>query len=186
MKYYLIAGEASGDLHGSNLMKALREKDPDAVFRFFGGDLMLAAGGTLVKHYREMAFMGFFDIVANLRTINRNLKVCKNDIQEYRPDAVILIDYPGFNLRIAEYAFIKGFRVFYYISPKVWASRESRVEKIRKYVHRLFVIFPFEVEYFMKHGIEVEYSGNPLMDSLEEYRNSHTDPESFRAGISPE
>ena len=179
MKYYLVAGEASGDLHGSNLMKALRGKDLAAEFRFYGGDLMAAAGGTLVKHYREMAFMGLTDIIANILTIRRNMILCKNDIISYQPDSLILIDYPGFNLRMAEFASRNGIKTFYYISPKVWASREARVEKIRKYVTKLFVIFPFEVEYFRQKGIDVVYSGNPLMDSFYEFKSKNTDPRSI-------
>lgn len=166
MRYYIIAGEASGDLHASNLMKGIKRVDPEAQFRYFGGDLMLAEGGTLVKHYREMAFMGFLEVLQNLRAISANMEFCKKDILAYQPDAVILVDYPGFNLRIARFAKKAGFKVFYYIAPKVWAWKESRVKILKKYVDRLFIIFPFEVEYFTKKGIEPIYEGNPTLDAI--------------------
>ena len=166
MKYYLIAGEASGDLHASNLMQGILDVDPKAEFRFFGGDLMVSKGGTLVKHYREMAFMGFLEVVMNLRSISKNLSLCKIDIVAFNPDVVILVDYPGFNLRITKFAKQKGFRVFYYIAPKVWAWKESRVKIIKRYVDKLFVIFPFEISYFKKHGIDAVFEGNPLNDAL--------------------
>lgn len=166
MRYYIIAGEASGDLHASNLMKGIKLADPEAQFRFFGGDLMLAEGGTLVKHYREMAFMGFLEVVQNLRTISANMEFCKKDILAYQPDVVILVDYPGFNLRIARFAKQAGLKVFYYIAPKVWAWKESRVKILKKYIDRLFIIFPFEVEYFTKKGIEPIYEGNPTLDAI--------------------
>src|SRR6056297_1761365 len=140
MKYYLIAGEASGDLHGSNLMTELKKEDPEAQFRFFGGELMQNAGGKLVKHYCEMAFMGIVNVLINMKTINQNLNFCKKDILQFRPDVIILIDYPGFNLRIAEFAQKQHLKVFYYISPKVWAWKEYRVKKIRKVVDELFTI----------------------------------------------
>src|SRR6056297_2482386 len=143
MKYYLIAGEASGDLHGSNLMLEIKKEDPESEFRFFGGDLMQNAGGNLVKHYREMAFMGFVNVVLNLRTINRNLELSKKDILQFKPDVLILIDYPGFNLRMAEFAHKNGIKVYYYISPKIWAWKESRIKKIKSYVDKMFIIFPF-------------------------------------------
>ena len=168
MKYYLIAGEASGDLHASNLMQGILLHDPQAQFRFFGGDLMAAKGGELVKHYREMSFMGFWEVLVNLRQISRNLNYCKKDIAQYKPDAVILVDYPGFNMRIARFAKQAGYKVFYYIAPKVWAWKESRVKALRKYVDRLLIIFPFEVDYFKKHGIDAVYCGNPLVDTLVE------------------
>lgn len=168
MKYYLIAGEASGDLHGSNLMKGIREADKNAEFRFFGGDLMNAGGGTLVRHYREMAFMGVVKVLLNLNTIRRNLSLCKTDILEYQPDAVILIDFPGFNLRVAKYANKNGFRVFYYISPKVWAWNKKRVKTIRTTISKMFVILPFEVEFYRKNDLQVEYYGNPLLDAIQE------------------
>jgi len=170
MKYYLIAGEASGDLHGSNLMLEIKKEDPEAEFRFFGGDLMQNAGGNLVKHYREMAFMGFVNVVLNLRTIKRNLELSKKDILQFQPDVLILIDYPGFNLRIAEFAKKHNIKVFYYISPKIWAWKEYRVKKIRAFVDEMFTILPFETEFYKKHGMDVHYVGNPLLDSIAAFR----------------
>lgn len=168
MKYYIIAGEASGDLHGSNLMKGLLKSDPDARFRFWGGNLMAAVGGeeNLVKHYRETSFFGVWEIIRNLPTVLSQIKGCKRDIEAYGPDVLILIDYPGFNFRMAEFAHGRGIRVFYYISPKVWAWKERRVERIRRHVDRLFIIFPFETDYFARKGIEAIYEGNPLVDSI--------------------
>lgn len=166
MKYYLIAGEASGDLHASNLMRGIKKNDPNAEFRYFGGDLMKAQGGTLVKHYREMAFMGFVEVLMNLRSISKNLKTCKEDLIAYNPDVVILVDYPGFNLRIARFAKESGLKVFYYIAPKVWAWNESRVKLIKSYIDQLFIIFPFEIEYFRKHSIEPIFEGNPSIDAI--------------------
>jgi lipid-A-disaccharide synthase len=174
MKYYLIAGEASGDLHASNLMQGILQHDPQAHFRYFGGDLMAAQGGELVKHYREASFMGFWEVLINLRQISKNLNQCKRDIIQYNPDAVILVDYPGFNLRIAKFAKQAGYKVFYYIAPKVWAWKESRVKALRKYVDKLLIIFPFEVEYFKKHGINAVYQGNPLVDTLVEADRDET------------
>ncbi len=170
MKYYLIAGEASGDLHGSNLMKELKKADKDAGFRYFGGDLMQAVGGELVKHYRHMAFMGIVNVLLNIKTINRNLNFCKKDIIGFRPDVLILIDYPGFNLRIAEFAKQNNIRVFYYISPKVWAWKSQRVKKIKAVVDEMFTIFPFETEFYKKYDFNVHYVGNPVMDSISEFR----------------
>lgn len=167
MKYYLIAGEASGDLHGSNLMKSIKLEDPEAEFRYFGGDLMMAEGGSLAMHYSEMAFMGFVEVIANLRTILKNFKYAKNDILSYKPDVVILIDFPGFNLRIAEFAKNHGIKVFYYISPKVWAWNQKRVLKIRKNVDHMFCILPFEVAFYQSWGMEVDYVGNPILDAIE-------------------
>ncbi len=167
MKYYLIAGEASGDLHGANLMKSLKAEDDAAEFRFFGGDLMKAQGGTLKKHYAEMAFMGFVEVIANLGTIFKNLKTAKADILEYRPDVLILIDFPGFNLKIADFAKKQNIRVFYYISPKIWAWNQKRVLNIKKVVERMFCILPFEVEFYKTWGMEVDYVGNPLLDAIE-------------------
>ena len=178
MKYYIIAGEASGDLHASNLMKELKEKDPSAEFRFWGGDLMLQQGGTLVKHYRELAFMGFAEVAANLRTILTNIKLCKTDIKDYKPDAVILVDYPGFNLRIAEFAHNEDFRVFYYISPQIWAWKTSRVHKIKKFVDRMFVILPFEKGFYKKFDVDVDFVGHPLLDMIEQLPKE--DPQAFR------
>ncbi len=168
MRYYIVAGEASGDLHASNLMKGIKEKDPNAEFRYFGGDLMQAQGGVLVKHYRDMAFMGFLEVLLNLRAISRNMRICKADIREYNPDVLILVDYPGFNLRMAKYAKQLGIRVFYYIAPKVWAWKEGRVKILKQFVDQLFVIFPFEIAYFRKHSIEPIYEGNPSPDAIED------------------
>jgi len=167
MKYFIIAGEQSGDLHGSNLVKELYKNDVYAEIRCWGGDLMESAGATLLKHYKDTAFMGFVVVLKNLGAIKRNLSLCKQHISEFKPDVVILIDYPGFNFRIAEFAKKSGFRVFYYISPKLWAWKEGRVERVRKNVDRMYIIFPFEVEFYRKHNIEVEYHGNPLMDEIE-------------------
>ena len=167
MRYFIIAGEKSGDLHGSNLVKELIKSDTRAEISCWGGDLMQKAGATLLMHYRKTAFMGFLVVLKNLGAIARNLSICKKQISEYNPDVVILIDYPGFNLRIAEFAKKSGFRVFYYISPKLWAWKENRVEKIKKYVDRMYIIFPFEVDFYKKHNISVEYHGNPLVDETE-------------------
>lgn len=164
MKYYLVAGEASGDLHGANLMKALKEQDPEAEFRYFGGDKMKAEGGALAKHYAEMAFMGFTEVLLNLRTIFRNLKTCKEDILTYSPDVLILIDFPGFNLKIAGFGKEKGIKVCYYISPKVWAWNQKRVIKIKKVVDKMFCILPFEVDFYKGWGMKADYVGNPLLD----------------------
>lgn len=169
MKYYLVAGEASGDLHGANLMKALKEKDPQAEFRFFGGDLMLAQGGTLVQHYATMAYMGFIEVAMNLRTILANMKTCKQDIAAWKPDVVILIDFPGFNLKIADFAKSIGLLTCYYISPKVWAWNQKRVFKIKKVVDHLFCILPFEVDFFKQFDMQVDYVGNPLLDAVSAY-----------------
>lgn len=166
MKYYLVAGEASGDLHGANLMAALKVRDPQAEFRFFGGDLMKAEGGTLVKHYADMAFMGFVEVALNLRTILKNMKTCKEDISAWQPDVVILIDFPGFNLKIAAYCKEKALTVFYYISPKVWAWNQKRVLKIKKVIDKMFCILPFEVDFYKSWGMEVDYIGNPLLDAV--------------------
>ncbi len=166
MKYYLIAGEASGDLHGSNLMKALKTEDAFAEFRYFGGDKMQAEGGELVKHYADMAFMGFTEVLLNLRTIFRNLKTCKVDLLAYQPDVLILIDFPGFNLKIAEFAKQHGIKVCYYISPKVWAWNQKRVLKIKRIVDHMFCILPFEVAFYKDWGMEVDYVGNPLLDEI--------------------
>jgi len=166
MKYYIIAGEASGDLHGSNLMKALLEEDPAADIRFWGGDLMASVGGTLVKHYKDTAVMGIIEVISKLGQISANLKLCKNDIMDYKPDVVILIDYPGFNFKIAKFVRSHSIRVFYYIPPTVWAWKEWRLKSIRKYVDRLYIIFPFEVEYYKDKGIKAYYFGNPLSESI--------------------
>ncbi|UKJ06969.1 lipid-A-disaccharide synthase [Solitalea lacus] len=169
MKYYIIAGEASGDLHGSNLMKALKVEDPTAEFRFWGGDLMLQESENIKKHYKEMAFMGFVEVVVNLRKILKNLSDCKSDLIKHRPDALILVDFPGFNLKIAEFAKHNGIKVHYYISPKVWAWNQKRVLKIKKVVDHMFCILPFEVDFYNKWGMQVEYVGNPLLDAISGY-----------------
>lgn len=166
MKYYIIAGEASGDLHGSNLMKELKSLDADACFRCWGGDLMQAQGAQLVKHYRDLAFMGFTEVLMNLRTILNNIELCKKDILEHKPDVVILIDYPGFNLRIAEFAKKQGIKVFYYISPQIWAWKQSRVYKIKRVVDRMFVILPFEKEFYERFSYDVDFVGHPLLDAV--------------------
>lgn len=182
MKYYLIAGEPSGDLHGANLIRGLRKADPDAQFRFWGGDLMADAGGktNLRKHYRETSFFGVVQVLRNLGTIRRQMRECQDDIAAFAPDVVILVDYPGFNMKIARWAHEHGLRTFYYIAPKVWASREGRIKGIQRYVDRLFVIFPFECDYFPKHGIEPVFEGNPLVDALEARRGTLPTPEEFR------
>ena len=167
MKYYIIAGEASGDLHASNLMKAIKQKDHNAEFRFWGGDLMQKQGGTLVKHYRDLAFMGFLEVIQNLKTILNNIKLCKKDIKENRPDVLILVDYPGFNLRIAKFAKELGIKVIYYISPQLWAWKEGRVETIKKYVDEMMVILPFEKDFYRKHDVEAHFVGHPLLDAIE-------------------
>jgi lipid-A-disaccharide synthase len=179
MKYYLIAGEASGDLHGSNLMKELLLSDQKAKFRFFGGDLMQNVGGDLVKHYREMAFMGLLDVLLNIKTIKRNMEFCKIDLLEFQPDVLILIDYPGFNLRIAEFAKQNNIKVYYYISPKLWAWKEYRVKKVKKFVDEMFTIFPFETGFYKKYDYKVNYVGNPLMDSIQEYKSTAQKKDDF-------
>lgn len=166
MKYYIIAGEASGDLHASNLIAELKKKDAHAEFRAWGGDLMKKQGATLVKHYRYMAFMGFVEVAVNLRKILNNIKECKKDMLAYKPDAVILVDYPGFNLRIAKFAHDNGLKVFYYISPQVWAWKRRRVKKIKQSVDEMLVILPFEEEFYKNYGVNVNYVGNPLLDAL--------------------
>lgn len=179
MKYYLIAGEASGDLHGSNLMKEIQQLDSEAEFRFWGGDLMQQVGGTMVKHYRELAFMGFVEVAMNLRTILKNISFCKKDIQTYQPDVVILIDYPGFNLRIAPFTNSQKIKTVYYISPQVWAWKSGRVKKIKQVIDKMLVILPFETEYYRKNwNYEVEFVGHPLIDALEQRESP--DPEAFR------
>ncbi len=168
MKYYIIAGEASGDLHGSNLMKALFEKDPEADIRFWGGDLMQKVGGTLVKHYRDLAFMGFAEVVMNLKTILNNISFCKKDILAFQPDALIFIDYPGFNMRIAKWAKEQGIPTHYYISPQIWAWKEKRVNAIKRDIDHMYVILPFEKEFYEnKHQFNVHFVGHPLIDAIE-------------------
>lgn len=167
MKYYIIAGEASGDLHGSNLMKALMEKDPSAEIRFWGGDLMQEVGGTLVKHYRELAFMGFAEVFMNLSEILKNINRCKKDILNFKPDVLILIDYPGFNMRIAEFSKKEGIKVHYYISPQIWAWKENRIKNIKRDVDEMYVILPFEKDFYeKKHNFPVHFVGHPLIDAI--------------------
>lgn len=176
MKYYLIVGEASGDLHASNLMRALKERDASAEFRFFGGDLMSTVGGTCVKHYKELAYMGFIPVLLHLRTIFKNMARCKQDIVQWQPDVVILVDYPGFNLKIAEY--IKKHTqipVYYYISPKIWAWKEYRIKNIKRDVDELFSILPFEVDFFKKHQYSIHYVGNPCVDAVDEFQKNYTE-----------
>lgn len=177
MKYYLIVGEASGDLHASHLMAALKEEDPQAEFRFFGGDMMAAVGGTLVKHYKELAYMGFIPVLMHLRTIFANMKRCKRDIVAWQPDVLILVDYPGFNLNIAKFVHAKTkIPVFYYISPKIWAWKEYRIKNIKRDVDELFSILPFEVEFFEgKHQYPIHYVGNPTMDEVTAFRASQAE-----------
>ena len=172
MKYYLIAGEASGDLHASRLMRSLKARDAEAEFRYFGGDLMAAEGGTLVKHYRELAYMGFIPVLLHLPTILHNMKVCKHDITAWQPDVVILVDYPGFNLKIAKYLHRQNIKVYYYISPKIWAWKEYRIKNIKRDVDELFSILPFEVEFFeKKHHYPIHYVGNPTAQEVREYKD---------------
>jgi lipid-A-disaccharide synthase len=172
MKYYLIAGEASGDLHGSNLIKAIRQKDPTADIRCWGGDKMQAAGATLVKHYRELAFMGFIEVVMNLRTILRNISFCKKDITKWQPDVLVFIDYPGFNIKIAEWAKPLKYKTVWYISPQVWAWKESRVKILRRCVDKMLCILPFEKAFYQKWNYEVEYVGHPLIEVVKEAVNN--------------
>lgn len=168
MRYYLVAGETSGDVHGANLIKALKQEDAAAEFRFVGGDRMLAEAGAaaLLKHHAEMAFMGFVEVIANLNTILANLKAVRSDVLAYRPDALILIDFPGFNLKVAAFAKKHGIRVFYYISPKIWAWNQRRVHTIKQVVDRMFCILPFEVDFYKRFGMEVDYVGNPILDAI--------------------
>lgn len=181
MRYYLIAGEPSGDLHGSKLIAGLRKADPQAEFRFWGGDLMAAEGGKegLVMHYREASFFGFMTVLCNLRTIGRQFAECRADVERFAPDVLILIDYPGFNMKMAKWAKDRGLRTFYYIAPKVWAWKEWRVKKLRRYVDRLFTIFPFETEYFRAKGIEPTFCGNPLVDDIAARRATFCTREEF-------
>ena len=170
MRYYLIAGEASGDLHGSNLIREIRERDSNAEIRCWGGDRMQAAGATLVKHYRDLAFMGFLEVAANIRTILRNMRFCKRDMLEFAPDVVVFIDYPGFNIRMATFAKRKGLRTVYYISPQVWAWKEGRVETLKRSTDRMLVILPFEQAFYRERGWEVDYVGHPLLREIEKRR----------------
>jgi len=182
MKYYIIAGEASGDLHGSNLMKAILRNDPQAEIRFWGGDLMQSVGGTLVKHIRDLAFMGFVEVVANLRTVLKNIALCKNDIVEFKPDAVIFIDYPGFNLKIAKFTHAQGFKNFYYISPQVWAWKKGRIKTMRKVLDMMYVILPFEKPFYDRNNVQnVEFVGHPLLDAIAEFDKNAQLADDFRS-----
>jgi lipid-A-disaccharide synthase len=187
LKYFIVSGEASGDLHASNLMKSLVAIDKEADFRFFGGDLMQSVGGTMIKHYRDLAYMGFIPVLLHLRTIFHNMDLCKKSIEIYHPDAVILIDYPGFNLKIAKYVKEKlQIPVYYYISPKIWAWKEGRIKDIRKYVGKMLCILPFEVAFYKKHGYEVEYVGNPTVEALTKLDTSETFETFVRSNHLPE
>lgn len=170
MKYYIIAGEASGDLHASNLLRQIKKLDADAVFRGWGGDKMAQQGTEIVKHYRHLAFMGFVEVVANIRTIARNLSFCKKDILQFKPDVVILVDYPGFNLRIAEFLKQHRIKTFYYISPQIWAWKQSRVHQIKRNVDRMFVILPFEKDFYKRFSMDVDFVGHPLLDAIDQFR----------------
>ena len=184
MKYYIIAGEASGDLHGSNLMKALYENDPKAEIRFWGGDLMQAVGGTLVKHYKDLAFMGFIEVLQNLKTILRNISFCKKDIEKFNPDAIIFIDYPGFNMRIAKWAKERQIPTHYYISPQIWAWKESRIKAIKRDVDYMYVILPFEKEFYeVKHNYAVQFVGHPLIDEIEDFRSKELEDFRMKHGL---
>jgi len=179
MKYYLIAGEASGDLHASNLMRALKKQDSKANFRFWGGDLMQAVSGKLVKHYKDLAFMGFLEVLMNLKTITNNLKFCKEDLLKYHPDALILVDYPGFNMRIAKFAKTHNIKVHYYISPQIWAWKENRIKSIKRNVDAMYVILPFEKDFYeKKHHFKVHFVGHPLIDAIA--HRKPTDEKAFR------
>ncbi|MDE6493275.1 MAG: lipid-A-disaccharide synthase [Bacteroidales bacterium] len=170
MKYYIISGEASGDLHGSNLIRSLQTLDAEADFRCWGGDLMRQAGATVVKHYRDLAFMGFVEVAAHLGTILRNMRFCRRDIKAYRPDVVILIDYPGFNMPMARFAHRQGFKVVYYIAPQVWAWRTGRIKKLKRYVDQIYTLLPFEHKFYEAYGATVRFEGNPLVDAIAAYR----------------
>jgi len=179
MKLYVIAGEASGDLHASNLMRALKVEKENIDFRCWGGDKMEMQGGKIVKHFKDLAFMGFIEVISNLKTILKNIRFCKEDIEFYQPDALILVDYPGFNLRIAEWAHSKGIKVIYYISPQVWAWKKSRVHKIKKFVDQMYVILPFEKDFYAEFDYDVAYLGHPLLDAIEDYRHISISREQF-------
>ncbi len=175
MKYYIIAGEASGDLHGANLVRALVAQDPAAEIRFWGGDAMAEAGGgkaVMVKHYRDLAYMGFWEVLTHLRIILGNMAFCRKDVAAFRPDAVILIDYPGFNLRIAKHLFRQGYKIYYYIAPQIWAWHTARVKQIRRYIRRVYPVLPFEPAFYAKHGVEATFLGHPLLDAMARYRFS--------------
>jgi len=184
MKYFIIAGEASGDLHGANLIKNLKFKDPNAEISAWGGDRMIQQGADIKKHIRDLAFMGFVEVLLNLKTIMRNFRLCKSQIEAFKPDTLILIDYPGFNLRMAKWASEKNIKVIYYISPQIWAWKKLRVNIIRKYVDEMFTILPFEKDFYAQHGVQVHYEGHPLIDAIEEYR-SHSTPLDFHSNGKP-
>ena len=181
MKYYIIAGEASGDLHASNLMKAIIEKDKEAEFRFWGGDHMQNVGGTLVKHIKDLAFMGFVEVIMNIRTIAKNMKFCKQDVLDFKPDALILVDYPGFNLRIADFAHANKIKVHYYISPQIWAWKQNRVHKIKKVVDQMYCILPFEKDFYKKFDVDVNYVGHPLVDAISDFKKTALSKSQFLA-----
>ena len=179
MKYYIIAGEASGDLHASNMMKAILKKDSHADFRFWGGDQMKSVGGTLVKHIKDLAFMGFIEVIMNIRTIAKNIKFCKKDVLAFKPDVLILIDYPGFNLRIAEFAHQNNIKVHYYISPQIWAWKQNRVHKIKKIVDEMYCILPFEKAFYKKFNVDVNFVGHPLVDAISNYKKTALTKDEF-------
>jgi lipid-A-disaccharide synthase len=185
MKYYIIAGERSGDLHGSNLIKGIRKHDLNAQIRAWGGEMMQDAGAEIVKHYRDLAFMGFFEVIKNLPTILGFLSFCKKDIKSFQPDVIILIDYAGFNMRVAKFAKTNGIKTFYYISPKVWAWNQSRALKIKQFVDKMFVIFPFEKDFFKQYNYEVEYVGNPLFDAIADFTPNQNFRKDARLGQKP-
>ena len=178
-KFYIISGEASGDLHGSNLIKAIKTIDSNTEFRAWGGDLMQNNGATIVKHYKELAFMGFKEVLQNIRTIKKNFNFCYADIEKYKPDCVILIDYPGFNLRVAKYLKQRNYKIYYYISPQVWAWKQSRVKKIKQYIDKMFVILPFEKDFYAKFNYKVDFVGHPLLDVITEHLKNKTIFEKF-------
>lgn len=188
LKFYLIAGEASGDLHGANLIRQLKKQHPNSSFRAWGGDRMEAAGANVVKHYRELAFMGFVEVITNLRTILKNIARCKKDIASYQPDALILIDYPGFNMRIGPFAKALGIPVYYYISPQIWAWKQKRVYKLKEFVHRMFVILPFEKDFYARFDMDVDFVGHPLLDAIVEFNLTPLNEEELceRWGVDPE
>ncbi len=179
MKYYIIAGEASGDLHASNLMKEINLLDKNANFRCWGGDLMKNQGAELVKHYKELAFMGFLEVIQNIRTIKKNFKLCKSELLDFQPDILILVDYPGFNLRMAQFAKEHNIKTYYYISPKIWAWKKSRAWKIKKYIDKMFVIFPFEQDFYKQYDYKVHYVGNPLVDEIVKKKTTLLEKEEF-------
>ncbi len=180
MKYYVIAGESSGDMHAANLIESMKLKDPSADIRAWGGDKMIEAGADVVKHIKDLAFMGFIEVVANLKTVTRNLRFCKEDLLNFNPDVLILVDYPGFNLRIADFAKKNSIRVFYYISPQVWAWKKNRIKKIKRTVEKMFVILPFEENFYNQYGVPSFYGGHPVMDEVADFRESKKDNKIIR------